>query len=122
MAKAIELKKYTKDEIIWALGQKHDFYENRFGDTEISGLIADIELKRAQDALEKENKLMAEANEARNLYFNFLDRMRKKYGDETGSHNLLKLSKEELEEGCQLEEKWTKLRDKELKMLKENLK
>lgn len=115
MAKASELNKFTKEEIIWALGRRFDWLDVRACDDTIKRLILEIEQKRNQERHEKQMQIMSQENQAMNKYFEFCKQMQEKYGNENG-FLLGDLSMQELDKLASLKSKWDDLRKQDAKV------
>lgn len=111
--KANELNKFTKEEIIWALGKRFDWLESR-GDNTISIIINEIELKRSQEQHEKQQQIMSQERMAMNKYFEFGIQMQKKYG--TKEVKFVDLTHEEIDTLIKLKQNWDDLREKDARI------
>lgn len=96
-----KLKKYTKEEIIYAL--EESCIANIYM---IENLIYLIERKKLLINTKKEAEQDAADTAAITAYFDFMKKMRDKYAPGEKSFKLMLMSKEELDEGVILERKY----------------
>lgn len=98
MTNADNLKRFTKEELLYGIG-----YACR--DTDVRIIASAIERKRMQDDAEKERRLLQESNEAMTAYCDYMHNLSVKYGDGK-SLNLAKVPLPEIERAAELETAW----------------
>lgn len=119
MAKAKELERFSKQEIIEALARKFDRLEEKSFDSTISNIIFDINCQRQKNILEEQIKLNDKIDAALTELVNWKKYVVEKYG-KNGKVNLLDLPREEIEKGVKVGESYQTLYQQE-KQLEQKL-
>lgn len=105
----IKLSKYSKKDIIEALGNQYD------SDFIVSRMVMEIENKETQKAIGEHEKALSAESEAIEAYYSWLDEMCDKYGY-NGKVTLLSLPEHELARGAKLETALKKATETERKL------
>ncbi len=119
MAKAKELERFSKQEIIEALARKFDRLEEKNFDSTISNIIFDINCQRQKNILEEQIRLNDKVDAALTELVNWKKHIVEKYG-KNGKVNLLNLPREEIEKGVKFEKNYETLYQQE-KQLEQKL-
>lgn len=105
----IKLSKYSKKDIIEALGNQYD------SDFIVSHMIMELENKETQKAIDEHEKALSAKSEAIEAYCAWMDEMCVKYGDGK-KVNILALPQEEISRGAKLETALKKATETERKL------
>lgn len=98
MTNADNLKRFTKEELLYGIGYA-------CGDNTVRIIAGAIERKRICDDMEKERRLLQESSEAMTAYCDFMHNLSVKYGDGK-TLNLSKVPLSEIEQAAELETTW----------------